>query len=133
MFPHLALGKTFRRKMFGWKTLQIIICFPERHAMQSKQIEIAILEQQTLFLKIACIISICAASSAKPLYDTVSLSKRHLNQGNDFNTRAEINFMHLLANAYYQELSKQTFAHLLPLCENRISNYKEVRLCFFNF
>lgn len=44
MFPHLALGKTSRGKMFGWKILQIIICFPERHAMQSKQIEIAILE-----------------------------------------------------------------------------------------
>lgn len=28
--------------------------------------------------------------------------------------RAEINFMHLLANAYSQELSKQTFLHLLP-------------------
>lgn len=41
-----------------------------------------------------------------------------------FNTRAEINFMHLLANAYYQEPSKQTFAHLLLLCDNKDSNEK---------
>lgn len=49
-----------------------------------------------------------------------------------FNTRAEINFMHLLANAYYQELSKQTFAHLLLLYENRISNDKESYALLFN-
>lgn len=50
-----------------------------------------------------------------------------------FNTRAEINFMHLLANAYYQEPSKQTFAHLLLLCDNRIQIRKEVGLCFLTF
>lgn len=50
-----------------------------------------------------------------------------------FNTRAEINFMHLLANAYYQELHKQTFAHLLYYMKTESQIIKEVRLCFFKF
>lgn len=34
--------------------------------------------------KIGAIVSICAASSTEPLHDPVSLSRRHLNGGNDF-------------------------------------------------